>query len=258
MVDVLSTAGSDRRHLGRETVTVLLVSLGMSGIYALLTYVRTELTVKGGIANSTATVVSGENTAHPWLDLADSLAGVLSGIAPALLALVLLSRSPGGPGAGIGADLRRPGRDLVQALGFTALIGIPGLALVWAAHALGVNAQLAVVDVPDRWYRVPLLLLEALQSGVVEEVVVLGYLLTRLAQLGWRREAALAASATLRGSYHLYQGLGGFAGNFVMGLVFGWWFQRSRRVMPMLVAHVLLDAISFLGYLYLHDRISWL
>ena len=103
-----------------------------------------------------------------------------------------------------------------------------------------------------------MLLLDAFQDGVAEEIVVLAYLLTRLRQLGWSDSRALGASAVLRGSYHLYQGLGGFFGNFVMGLIFGWWFQRTRRVAPLVIAHFLLDAASFVGYVYLKDRISWI
>jgi membrane protease YdiL (CAAX protease family) len=243
---------------GWEVLAVLGVSLGMSGIYALLYYVRAEITVKGGISSTTATVVSGPNTRYEWLDILDNLADVAHGLAPALLAVVLLARDPGGSGLGIGLNLRRWRSDALAGLGFTALIGIPGLALVWAAHELGLNASLAVVDLPDVWYRVPLLLLEAAQNGILEEIVVVGYLLTRLRQMGWSDSRALAGSAVLRGSYHLYQGLGGFLGNMVMGLIFGWWFQRTRRVVPLAVAHTLIDAISFVGYVYLHDRVSWL
>lgn len=233
------------------------VSLGMSGIYALLNYIRVQLTVKGGIAKATATVVSGSNSSYHWLDLADALANVLNGLMPAALALVLLARSPAGVGLGIGLDRLR-GKDFLQGAGFCALIGIPGLGLVWAAHALGLNAQLDVVNFTDIWYRVPVLLLDAAQNGILEEVVVSGYLLTRLCQLGWSNPKALATESVLRGSYHLYQGLGGFAGNLIMGLIFGWWFQRTRRVVPLMVAHFLLDAFSFVGYVYLHNRISWI
>jgi uncharacterized protein len=100
--------------------------------------------------------------------------------------------------------------------------------------------------------------LEAAQSGIVEEVVVVAFLLTRLRQMGWSDSRALGASAVLRGSYHLYQGFGGFAGNFVMGLIFGYWFQRTRRVLPLVIAHFLLDAISFLAVVYLRSRIPWI
>jgi membrane protease YdiL (CAAX protease family) len=251
-------AVAPRERYGLEVLAVLGVSLGMSGLYALLYLIRAEITVKGGISNTTATVIQVKPTTYPWLDLADNLADLLNGIVPPLLALVLLARIPGGPGFGIGFDLRKWRRDIAQGVGFLALIGIPGLALVWIAHELGLNASLAVVDFPAVWYRIPYLLLSAFQNGLAEEIIVVGYLLTRLRQMGWSNQRALAASAVLRGSYHLYQGFGGFFGNMVMGLIFGYWFQRTRRVLPLVIAHFLLDAISFIGYLYLHNRISWI
>lgn len=246
------------RGRGLEVIGLLGVSLGMSGITALLYLIRQEVTVPGGISATTATVVSGPNTSYVWLDLLDNLADVAHGLFPALLAIALLLRDPGGQGLGIGLDRLRARADWWAGVGFTALIGIPGLALVWAAHELDLNASLAVVDLPDIWYRIPLLVLEAAQNGILEEIVVVGYLLTRLRQLGWSDYPALGGSAVLRGSYHLYQGWGGFFGNLVMGLIFGWWFQRTRRVLPLVIAHTLLDGISFVGYVYLHDRISWL
>jgi membrane protease YdiL (CAAX protease family) len=245
------------RH-GLELLAVLGVSLGMSAVFALLTFLRQEVTVSGGISHTTACVVCKAATTYPWLDLADNLADILSGLAPGLLALVLLARNPGGRGFGIGFDLRNPWRESIQGVGFLALIGIPGLGLVWTAHELGLNASLDVVSFPDVWYRIPYLLLSAFQNGFGEEIVVTGFMLTRLRQLGWSDSRSLAASAILRGSYHLYQGSGAFAGNLVMGLIFGWWFQRTRRVLPLVIAHFSLDAVSFIGYLYLHNRISWI
>ncbi|HLY34173.1 MAG TPA: CPBP family intramembrane glutamic endopeptidase, partial [Jatrophihabitantaceae bacterium] len=200
----------------------------------------------------------GTSTHYRILDLADDLAGILNGIVPPLLALLLLARSPAGRGFGVGFDLTRARREVIQGVGFLALIGIPGLLLVWAAHGLGLNASLDVVQYPNVWYRVPYLLLSAFQNGLSEEVIVVAYLLTRLRQLGWTDSRALGASALLRGSYHLYQGYGGFLGNAVMGVIFGWWFQRTRRVVPLVIAHFLLDAFSFVGYVYLHKHISWI
>ncbi|MEP7018388.1 MAG: CPBP family intramembrane glutamic endopeptidase [Actinomycetota bacterium] len=252
------TATTPAHHRGLEVLSVLGVSLGLSGVYALLSYLRAELTVKGGISATTATVASGAQTSRMWLDIAYDLTGVVAGLMPVVLVLVLLSRDPGTPGFGIGLHHRPTRRGLLQGVGFAALIGIPGLVLVWVAHLLGLSANLAVVDVPNTWYRVPLLLLQAAQNGALEEIVVVGYLLTRLRQMGWSNGQALGASALLRGSYHLYQGLGGFAGNLVMGLIFAWWFQRTRRVLPLVVAHFLLDTFAFLGYLYLRQHVSWI
>ena len=76
--------------------------------------------------------------------------------------------------------------------------------------------------------------------------------------MGWSNSRALVAAALLRGSYHLYQGYGGFVGNAIMGLVLGWWFQRTRRVWPLIIAHFVIDAVSFIGYVYLHDRVDWI
>ena len=75
---------------------------------------------------------------------------------------------------------------------------------------------------------------------------------------GVRPEYAILISATLRGSYHLYQGFGGFLGNAVMGLIFGTLFLRWRRVTPMIIAHTLIDAVAFIGYALLVGHVSWL
>jgi membrane protease YdiL (CAAX protease family) len=89
-------------------------------------------------------------------------------------------------------------------------------------------------------------------------VLVVGYLITRLRQLGWRQYTALFAAAVLRGSYHLYQGFGGFVGNLVMGLVFGFYWQRTKRLWPLVIAHTILDVVAFIGYTMLRGKVSWL
>ena len=177
---------------------------------------------------------------------------------PALLALLLLSRSPGLAGFGIGLDRRRNGIEALQGLGFAALIGLPGLGLVYIARQLGINAQLDVTNLAASWYRYPVLVLSAIQNGIYEEVVVIGFLLTRFRQLKWGPVKSIGVAAVIRGSYHLYQGFGGFLGNAVMGCIFGYWFTRTKRVKPLIVAHSVIDVVSFVGYALLHNRISWI
>ncbi len=233
------------------------VSLGLSGVRAVVDLLD-RLTQPTALGQQSA-VLNGTFVAdRPWLDFIYQLVGLLGGVVAPLLALLLLSRTPGGPGFGIGFDRRWLRREVLLGVGFAALIGLPGLGLVYAAHSLGANVNLVASGLPDVWYRLPVLLGSALQNATAEEVIVVGYLLTRLRQLGWSAERSILTSALLRGSYHLYQGFGGFAGNAVMGLIFGWWFTRTRRVLPLLIAHFLLDAVSFVGYVYLHDRISWI
>jgi membrane protease YdiL (CAAX protease family) len=102
------------------------------------------------------------------------------------------------------------------------------------------------------------LVLSALQNSLLEEVVIIGYLFTRLRQLGWAWVMIIGLSALVRGSYHLYQGFGGFVGNLIMGLIFGLVYLRWKRVGPLVVAHTLLDITAFVGYALLAPRVDWL
>lgn len=68
----------------------------------------------------------------------------------------------------------------------------------------------------------------------------------------------VVVSALVRGSYHLYQGLGGFVGNIAMGLLLGAVYLRVRRVMPLVIAHWVIDVVAFVGYALLVTRVGWL
>ena len=89
-------------------------------------------------------------------------------------------------------------------------------------------------------------------------MVVVGYLMNRLPEVSWSIPLAVAASALLRGSYHLYQGFGGFIGNAIMGTVFALFFIRFRRVGPLIVAHAILDSTAFVGYALLRNNLGFL
>jgi len=62
----------------------------------------------------------------------------------------------------------------------------------------------------------------------------------------------------IRSSYHVYQGLAGVLGNLVMGWLFARVFQRYSTIIPLIVAHWLIDVTAFVGYALLADRVSWL
>jgi membrane protease YdiL (CAAX protease family) len=193
---------------------------------------------------------------RPWLDLTYQLLGILFSVVPVLLAVHLLRRDRAERDLGLGLDLRRPGADAGWGVGLAAAIGLPGLLLVYAAAALGLNARLVPAALADVWWAVPVLVLSAVQNAVLEEIVVVGYLITRLRDIGWRTVTIVMASAVLRGSYHLYQGFGAFVGNAVMGVVFALFFLRTKRVLPLIVAHSILDIVAFVGYDLLPK--SWL
>ena len=245
------------RTLVTETALVLGVSLGASAIYAVLAMIKL-LTARVALNQQTSALNQAVTPDRPWLDLAYQLAGIGLGVVPALLALHLLTRDDPRARALVGADLRRPGRDLALGTGLAALIGIPGLGLYVVARSLGLNTQVSAAGLEAVWWAVPVLVLAAAQNAILEEVVMLAYLFTRWGQAGWRLATIIGVSALIRGSYHLYQGFGGFVGNIVMGVVFGLVYARTRRVMPLIVAHTLLDVVAFVGYTLLKGHVSWL
>ena len=133
-------------------------------------------------------------------------------------------------------------------VGLAAAIGLPGLALYAVGRALGLTVQVQASALGTAWWTIPVLILAALQNALLEEVVAVAFLMERLRELRWPPVAIIAASALLRGSYHLYQGIGPFVGNAVMGVVFAEYYRRRRRVMPLVVAHTVLDIVAFVGY----------
>jgi len=239
-----------------EIVAVLGVSLGASGLYALVDFIG-SLTAKQSLSKQTATLNGSLAPGRPLLDLCLQLLNITLSLAPVLLVFYLLARSGERPSS-IGVDARQPGRDLARGAVLAAVIGGSGLVLYLIAYHIGVELNVVAESLPDIWWRIPVLLLSAFQNAALEEVVVLGYLISRLERLGVRPSRAIAISAVIRGSYHLYQGAGGFIGNAVMGTIFGILYRRWGRVTPMIIAHFLIDAVAFVGYALLAGHVSWL
>lgn len=235
-----------RRRLTVEVWIVLGLSLGKSGVYALVNIVA-RLTESTPLGQQTATL-NASRAARPYLDLTYQLLSIGFALVPVALALYLLSANGRSAVRRIGLDRTRPLRDLGVGVGLAALIGLPGLGLYVAGRALGITVEVQAAALGAAWWTVPVLVLSALQNALLEEVVVVGYLMERLRDLRWRTPAILVTSALVRGSYHLYQGIGPFVGNVVMGLVFAEYFRRRRRTMPLVVAHTVLDVVAFVGY----------
>jgi len=257
--DPLPVAGSvERRTLAWETVLLLGVSLGASAIWSVLSIIE-KLTRNVPLGSQTTAMNQSATPDRPWLDLAYQLAGILIQVVPVALALYLLATvlrpSPTvGAARFIGLDRTEPARDLVRGLGLAALIGLPGLGFYFLAKAVGINTNVSAANLTDVWWSAPVLTLAAIGNALIEEVVMVGYLFTRWRQIGWSWPVVIGMSALIRGTYHLYQGFGGFAGNVVMGLILGYVFARTRRVMPLVLCHALLDIVAFVGYAFLKAR----
>lgn len=244
-----------RRLIAIEVCAVLAVSLGRSAVSAVLDLAG-SLSAPQSLGSQQATLNVSQST-QQWLNLAWQVYGVAFGLAPVLLVAYLLLRE-GASLRVLGVDRTRPWPDLGRGALVAALIGGSGLLLYLGAHAAGLALTVVPESLPAVWWRVPVLIASAFQNAALEEVVVLGFLLRRFDQLGWSERRGDLTSALIRGSYHLYQGFGGFVGNFVMGVIFARLYRRWGRVTPLLLAHGLIDTTTFVGYVYLAGHVSWL
>ncbi len=230
------------RTLAEEVLVVLSLSLLASAVFAIIDLLSAPL--RG------VTVASVSQSTR----LARQVFGSLFNLAPVWLATYLVRRSGEGVAA-IGLGWDRPREDVFRGCVLFAVVGLGGIGVYLGSVALGVNRFVIPVPPTGHWWTVPVLLLNAAEAALVEEVIVVAYLVTRLRQLGLTEASAVGGSALLRGTYHLYQGWGGFLGNLAMGLVFGYVFVRTRRAWPIVVAHFLLDVGAGVGYLLFREHL---
>lgn len=237
----------------QEIAIVYMLSLGKSAVYSVVALVAT-LTSSAGLGGSKVTI-NQTMSERPLLDLTYQLLGILFSLVPVALALHLIGDQASKQ---IGFTIQPRLKNSLEGVALAALIGIPGLGLYFAAHQFGFSAQIVTSDLGAFWWTIPVLLLSATGAALLEEVVVVGYLFDRLAKIGHGKWSSILISATIRGSYHLYQGFGGFIGNFAMGVVFGYFYKKYGRLTPLVIAHFILDAVSFVGYAWAKTFIAWL
>ncbi|BAS13226.1 conserved hypothetical protein [Arthrobacter sp. Hiyo8] len=198
------------RRLRAEVLIVLGLSLGQSAVYSVVQLL--DKMTQGPLAHATSTLNRSQST-REYFDLTYQLLDIAFALVPVVLVFYFLSlhrqtaESPSGF-TRLGFNFARPGRDALQGLGLAALIGIPSLGLYAAGRALGITTAIIPSGLDSYWWTVPVLVLSAVRHAVVEEVIVVGYLLDRFGKFGWSTTLAIVLSALLRGSYHLYQGFG--------------------------------------------------
>lgn len=242
-----------RRTLKIEIAVVLAVTFGLSAYTAGLRLIEAVLL---GLSGQTV-ALNPKRSPFDLIDLGLHLSVILQLLAWGSLALYLLWRSGFGPPS-IGLARPQWRADGLGGLGLALLIGLPGLGFYVLARILGLSADVEPAELYDTWWRIPVLLGVAFANGWAEEIIVVGFLLTRLRQLDVSPGRALVISSLLRGAYHLYQGYSAGLGNIVMGLIFGYVWQRTGRLWPLIIAHALIDAVAFVGYALVADHLSWL
>ncbi|WP_168916201.1 CPBP family intramembrane glutamic endopeptidase [Microcella flavibacter] len=236
----------DRGRLRAEIIIVLALSLGASAVYSVVAIVN-RMTRDVALSEQTATLNRSLDQREVF-DLIYQLLAIATDLAPVALVGFLLWSVRRPHLARLGIDGERPWRDTRDGFGLALIIGAGGLGLYLAGRALGVTVGVDPAGLESYWWTIPVLLMRAALAGITEEVIVIGYLFARLKDLRWGPWAIILTCALLRATYHLYQGVGAFVGNFLMGVIFGRLYLRTGRVLPFVIAHTIINAVIFVGY----------
>jgi len=85
------------------------------------------------------------------------------------------------------------------------------------------------------------ILLASLVNPLFEEFLVCAFPIAAWRKGGGSGWAPIHISVAVRVAYHLYQGTSGVIGILPLGLAFALWYDRTRRVWPLAIAHCALD-----------------
>jgi uncharacterized protein len=182
-------------------------------------------------------------TGETEAEVAPSLIGIVIDLfiswSPVLVIGYLLARSREG-WAGIGLTRFRTG-DLLMGMVLWVASFVLVLVLAQLFQFFGTREVDFLPENLPLWFRSLQAVLIAVTAGVTEEVVVRGYAQTRLEQLRASTAVILLLPTILWAALHVYQGLGAALTIFGLGLMYAWYFQRTRRLWPLVLAHVLFD-----------------
>lgn len=244
---------------------MLALSLGRSGVYAIVNLAdRYWRNLQG------QTVVLNKAQADSGLfDLIYQLLGVFFALVPVALVILLFVREGRNFLREAGA-IATTWRDWAHGILIFLLIGIGTVGVYHASRATGISPPVEYAAGTLFPHEALVLALSALKNGVLEELIVVAYLVLRAKDLGLLTNLPLGkpglgapslhsffaalpwglliATSLLRASYHLYQGIGAGIGNFLMGLAFGAYFLKRGRVAPLIIAHVIIDLVGFFGF----------
>jgi Type II CAAX prenyl endopeptidase Rce1-like/Protein of unknown function (DUF2510) len=181
-----------------------------------------------------------------WADFGPEIIDIIAQTGLALAVVLLLSARRGVTSQTLGLSLphRSDGR-------FAA--GAATRILAWAifAQVLGgiINAALQTGHLPTSKPNAAELVFgaaDSIQAGVVEELVVLAFVVVTLRQARRSWWEITVVALVLRGSYHIYYGPG-VLGILVWAALFYWIYLRTRSLILLMVCHAGWDTIGFLS-----------
>ncbi|MGI9457622.1 MAG: CPBP family intramembrane glutamic endopeptidase [Aeoliella sp.] len=138
----------------------------------------------------------------------------------------------------ISKSRERPIRDIATSIGIAVMIIIIIIATVNVVMRL-TSWQLASTNPLPNWAMIWLFCVTPFTAGIAEETYFRAFLFRRMHHrpplLVWASTSAAFAMWHVLPSWYLH--------TFLVGLFLGWVFLRTQRLLPLIVGHVLADAV---------------
>jgi Type II CAAX prenyl endopeptidase Rce1-like len=181
----------------------------------------------------------------PWLIVAFGIVFQIGALAAAAMVCYLLTRS----GEGVRAiNLGRSRWRMDLALLLPLFILVWWLPMTFGNHLLQWTHLQGFFLYPTPVYLphgalATVQVVEGLTAGIVEEIIVLGYLVRRLEQRGFSPMVVVAIDVAVRVSYHLYYGWNAVPiACWALASVLA--YRRVRRLLPFILVRVAWDAVT--------------
>ncbi|MFC4309535.1 CPBP family intramembrane glutamic endopeptidase [Steroidobacter flavus] len=125
--------------------------------------------------------------------------------------------------------------------------GYMGYIAAWSVYSVFISQDGDAVPI-ETGVQASTAVLLSVVNGFFEELFVCGYLINALKK---RRSVVFAinVSVAIRLAYHLYQGPIAVPSILPMALIFGYWFAKTGRLWPLVVAHALMDFLALSPYI---------
>ena len=201
-----------------------------------------------GIMVTGSLILLVQRAGQPVIEMSDGRLLRTLGVEVALaFALVLILRRRGWTVARLTVPFRWT--DLLHGLGILVVTLLVHTAISLFTYALALNLLVRLAEISFAGHLSwPIVAIVAMINPLFEETLFLGYLVNALRSRGIG--AAVGVSVVARALVHLYQGPLALFSITPLGLVFALYFVRTRRLWPVVMAHMLLDvwALGLLAY----------
>lgn len=172
-----------------EIIIVLALSLGRSAVYAVVDLVQNLMTAPLG---EQTTTMNPPLANEELFDLLRQLLSIGFSLVPVLLVCHLVWIYGRNPFRTFGLDFRRFWTDAGLGVTLFAVMGAGTLAVYALGRSLGLTTALVGSAMNEYWWTTPVLVLSALRHSLIEEVIVLAWLLDRIGYLQQLRHARVS------------------------------------------------------------------